>query len=236
MMTTINCLIVDDEPIARDIIKSYCNHLPYLHISGCCSNAFEAREFLVKESVDLIFLDINMPVLNGISFLRTLTIQPQVIFTTAYKEYASEAFDIAACDYLVKPFSLDRFMVAVDKATQRLSSVQNPVQRSSLVAADALFLKADGKIYQLSFADIFFAEASANSTKVICSEVTINPNITFSGFGSLLPSTLFIKVHRSYIINKSKITRVEGNKIFMNQYDIPIGSNYKESFLKALGL
>src|SRR5688572_5839757 len=115
-MKQLNCLIVDDEPIARQIIETYCSHLPELKIVASCGSVFEAKPFLQSQSIDILFLDINMPVLDGVSFLKTLKDPPQVIFTTAYKEYAVDAFDLAACDYLLKPFSLDRFLIAVDKA------------------------------------------------------------------------------------------------------------------------
>ncbi|MCE6988710.1 LytTR family DNA-binding domain-containing protein [Dyadobacter sp. CY323] len=119
-MNKISCLIVDDEPIARDIIKSYCAHLPYLTVLASLGNALEAKTFLFQQKVDILFLDINMPVLDGVTFLKTLKNPPQVIFSTAYKEYAIDAFDLAACDYLLKPFSLDRFIIAVDKAMERI--------------------------------------------------------------------------------------------------------------------
>ena len=125
-MTPIDCLIVDDEPIARDIIRTYCTHLPYLRVAGICGTALEARAALMQQKVDIVFLDINMPVMDGISFLKTLKTPPQVIFTTAYKEYAVDAFDLAACDYLLKPFSLERFIVAVDKALEKLQPAGNP--------------------------------------------------------------------------------------------------------------
>src|SRR5476651_1274651 len=116
----IHCLIVDDEPVARNIIRNYCSHLPYLNIIGECGNALEAKEILSVQKIDLLFLDIHMPVLNGIGFFNTLKNAPQVIFTTAYQEYAVNAFDLYACDYLLKPFSLERFIVAVDKAKEKI--------------------------------------------------------------------------------------------------------------------
>src|SRR6185437_16425891 len=119
-MDRINCLIVDDEPISRDIIQDYCAHLPYLNVVGSCDNAFKAKMLLQEQKVDILFLDINMPVMDGISFLKTIKHPPQVIFTTAYKEYALDAFDLAAVDYLLKPFSLDRFIIAVDKAVEKI--------------------------------------------------------------------------------------------------------------------
>ena len=129
-MNTYNCLIVDDEPVARDIIVNYCSHLPLIHIVAVCGNALEAKKILLEQPIDIIFLDIHLPILDGISFLKVLKNPPQIIFTTAFKEYAANAFDLEACDYLVKPFSLDRFIVAVDKAVERLMvSDKNPMQK-----------------------------------------------------------------------------------------------------------
>src|ERR1700743_3163386 len=116
----IDCLVVDDEPVARSIIRNYCAHLPFLNIIGECGNALDAKAFLSTHKTALLFLDINMPVLNGIGFLNTLKDRPQVIFTTAYQEYAVNAFDLAACDYLLKPFSLERFIIAIDNAKEKI--------------------------------------------------------------------------------------------------------------------
>lgn len=233
----VNCLIVDDEPIARDIIANYCSNLPYLHVVAFCENALQAKAELQKQEVDIIFLDINMPVLDGIRFLKTLKNPPQVIFTTAYKEYAVEAFDIAACDYLVKPFSLERFIIAVDKAIERLqvSPEQLPLKNETKTE-DHIFIKADGKIYKIEFTDLLFAEAKGNYTKIVTTDSIILVGMTFSSFEEMLPKTLFIRVHRSFIVNKSRITHIEGNRVFVNKNEIPIGSNYKEEFFKMLGL
>lgn len=237
-MSVYNCLIVDDEPIAREIIKTYCSHLPALQIVGLCGNALEAKAALQKHSIDIIFLDINMPVLNGIAFLKTLKHQPQVIFTTAYKEYAVDAFDLSAIDYLLKPFSLERFIVAVDKALERLQTPQ-PLQHTEATETKAenyIFIKTDGKIYKILFDDLLFAEANGNYTKIVTNEAVLLPTMTFSGFEELLPAVLFLRIHRSFIINKSKITHIEGNRVFIHKHEIPIGSNYKEEFLRRLGL
>ncbi len=228
-----NCLIVDDEPIARDIIINYCSHLPQLRVLGSVGNVFEAKDILLQHPIDILFLDVHMPVLDGIGFLRTLKNKPQVIFTTAYKEYAVDAFELSACDYLVKPFSLERFIMAIDKATEKVSpNNENKVTQPT----DYFFIKADGKIYKLLYNEILFAEAKGNYTKIVCTEYVLLPNMSFSSFESLLPDNLFIRVHRSFIINKSKINHIEGNTIEIQQTQIPIGTNYKEAFLKALGL
>lgn len=234
-----NCLIVDDEPIAREIIKAYCSHLPFLAVVAACGNALEAKTMLQTQQIDLLFLDINMPVLNGISFLKTLKNPPQVIFTTAYKEYAVDAFDLAACDYLLKPFSLERFIVAVDKALEK--SPLSPLTPNGGTLSydrqeDYLFLKADGKIFKIMHDDLLFAEAQGNYTKVVTTQHTLLPSMTFSSFEELLPSTHFLRVHRSFLINRARITHIEGNRVFIQSYEVPIGSSYREGFLKRLGL
>ncbi|HAK78870.1 MAG TPA: DNA-binding response regulator [Runella sp.] len=240
-MRQLHCLIVDDEPIAREIIKAYCSHLPMLHIVASVGNALEAKTILQTQQIDLLFLDINMPVLNGISFLKTLKNPPQVIFTTAYKEYAVDAFDLAACDYLLKPFSLERFIVAVDKALEkspltRAADRPNGGTIYSEKTEDYLFLKADGKIFKIIHDDLLFAEAQGNYTKVVTTQHTLLPSMTFSSFEELLPSTHFLRVHRSFLVNKARITHIEGNRVFIQSHEVSIGSSYREGFLKSLGL
>jgi two-component system, LytTR family, response regulator len=234
-MNQIKCLIVDDEPIAREIIKAYCKHLPMLHIVASVGNALEAKTILQNQKIDILFLDINMPVLNGIAFLKTLKNQPQVIFTTAYKEYAVDAFDLAACDYLLKPFSLERFIVAVDKALERLIGTEQGGTDTANVE-NYLFLKFDGKIYKIMHEELLFAEAQGNYTKIVTMQNTLLPSMTFSSFEELLPKPLFLRVHRSFIINKAKITHIEGNRVFIQNHEIPVGSSYRDDFLKHLGL
>ncbi len=236
-MEKLNCVIVDDEPIARDIVQTYCAHLPNLTIVASCGNALEAKAVLQMYKVDILFLDINMPVLSGIAFLKTLKNPPQVIFTTAYKEHAVDAFDLSACDYLLKPFSLERFMIAVDKAIERLQGNLAINQEPAETSKDAFFfIKADGKIYKVLHDDLLFAEAKGNYTSIVTTQNTLLPVVTFSNFEELLPKNLFLRVHRSFIINKSKITHIEGNRVFVDNNEIPIGSNYKEEFLKVLGI
>lgn len=236
-MNHYNCLIIDDEPIARDIIQAYCKHLPILHVVASCSNALEARQTMLHQHIDLIFLDINMPVLDGIAFLKTLKYQPQIIFTTAYKEFAADAFDLSACDYLVKPFSLDRFIVAADRAIEKLSSGE-AIRSTGQPAAtpDYFFVRAEGKIYKIHFIDFLFAEAQGNHTRIVTTQSIIMPTMAISGLEEMLPQFLFPRIHRSFIIAKSRITHIEGNRVFIGKNEIPIGSNYKEGFMSLLGL
>jgi DNA-binding LytR/AlgR family response regulator len=231
-----NCLIVDDEPIAREIIQNYCNHLPFLKVIKSCDNALEAKIELQKQEIDILFLDINMPVLDGIAFLKTLTKPPLVIFTTAYKEYALNAFDLAACDYLLKPFSLERFIIAVDKAIERLDKKEIESKNVSDKGQDFFFIKSNGKIVRIQHDDLLFAEAQGNYVKIVSSNTITIANMTFAGFEDLLPKNTFIRVHRSFIINKSKISHIEGNTVFIDKAEIPIGSNYKDSLVKSLRL
>lgn len=236
MNKSISCLIVDDEPIARDILRSYCEHLPALSVAALCGNALEAKKVLQEQDVDLIFLDINMPVLDGIGFLKTLKNAPQIILTTAYKEYALEAFELSVCDYLLKPFSFERFIIAVEKAAEKIKSVTRTVPATTHLQDEPLFVKADGKIYKIAYDTVLYAEASGNYTKIVTAENIIMPAVTFTTLQELLPAAVFIRVHRSFIINKNKITHIEGNRVFINRIEIPIGSNFKENFLRELRL
>jgi DNA-binding LytR/AlgR family response regulator len=237
MTQQVSCLIIDDEPIARDIISNYCEQLPVLRVDGCCGNALDARKIIQSRQIDLIFLDINMPVLDGMAFLKTLKKVPEVIFTTAYREYAVEAFDLAACDYLLKPFSLDRFIVAVDKALDKLHGSRDPESVSGESGnEDYLFIRADGKIYKVFHKDLLYAEANGNYTKVVTNTRTLMVTMTFTNFETMLPVGIFVRIHRSYIVNKSSITHIEGNYLLVNNSELPIGTNYKTEFLRSIGL
>jgi len=226
----IRCLIVDDEPIARDILRRYCNQLPELEVIAECGNALEARKILLKEKIDVLFLDINMPVMDGLAFLGTLKDAPQIIFTTAYKEYATNAFDLSACDYLVKPFPFERFVVAVDKATAK------GIPAVSVPKEEAIFIRLENKIIRLDMQEWLYAEAQGNYTKIVTGNSISLPYLSFSAFEVMLPSGYALRVHRSFIINKNKISSIEGNRLFIGKHEIPIGNHYRQSFLQALSL
>ncbi len=228
----IKCIIVDDEPIARQILENYCKLLPEIEIVDKLSNALQAKKVMEIQQVDLIFLDINMPVLDGISFMKTLKKAPQIILTTAYKEYAHHAFDLAACDYLLKPFSLERFIVAVDKAKEKLHTGTKAVEAA---IDNFTYIKTEGKLYRLNFDEIKYAEAAGNNVKIV-GDTILTPPITFNALENLLPKTQFIRLHRSFLINKDKISKIDGNRVFIGQFEIPIGANYKEFFFRKLGI
>jgi DNA-binding LytR/AlgR family response regulator len=233
----INCLIVDDEPVARGIIRNYCSHLPLLQIVAECSNAFEVKVALQTAKIDLMFVDINMPVMNGLSLLATIKNPPVVIFTTAYQEYAVNAFDLAACDYLLKPFALDRFMIAVDKAREKIQLADPAAAGNNQhQIKDSFFIRTEGKLVKVFFHDCLYAEAQGNYTRIVTIENSLLTKTPLSEVLDLLPPATFIRVHRSFIINKNKIGYIEGNRVFMHKYEIPISGVYKERLLAVIGI
>jgi DNA-binding LytR/AlgR family response regulator len=231
----IECLIVDDEPVARAIIRNYCDQLSFLLVVAECGNALEAKEILSTQVIDLLFLDIHMPVLNGISFLNTLKNPPQVIFTTAYQEHAVTAFDLAASDYLLKPFSFERFIIAIDKVQEHLKKQSSNPHIRPENHPDHIFIKSGGKIYRVLFINCLYAEAQGNYTKIVTNDSMLITKVPFSTFISQLPENIFIRVHRSFIINKTMISHIEGNRVFVQHTEIPIANNLRDGFLKAIG-
>jgi DNA-binding LytR/AlgR family response regulator len=221
--------IIDDEPIAHRIIEGYCKNLPYLQKVGNCYDAFEAMQLLNNHTVDLIFLDINMPKLSGFDFLKTLQQLPKVIVTSAHKEFALEGFELNVSDYLLKPFSFERFLKAINKVRDHQGSISTPAPAKP---STSFFLKGDKKIHQIHFEDILFIEAFGNYTKVFCSEEKIISHEKISALEGLLDATQFIRVHKSFIIAIDKIKSIEGNRIKIKEHLIPIGQTYKHQLKK----
>ena len=227
-------LIIDDEPIAHRIIENYCENLPYLEKKGNCYNAFEALQFLNEDTVDLLFLDINMPKLSGFDFLKTLPNSPKIIVTTAYKEFALEGYELNVSDYLLKPFSFDRFLKAINKtfdsAQNKKSSVALPPNETE-PNINSFFLRGDKKHHQIHFEDLLFIEAYGHYTKVyVKNEMIVSPQ-KISDLEQLLPKTNFIRTHKSFIVAKDKIKQIEGNRILIDAYKVPIGQTYKENIM-----
>lgn len=228
-MKKINCLIVDDEPIARDIIRSYIDRLPLLALSGSCRNAAEAFEALCEQSIDIMFLDIQMPVICGTDFLRSLRKPPQVIFTTAYSNYAVEGFELNSVDYLLKPITFERFCQAVKKAEERLAYGTPTHARQP---ANHIFVKQDTKLIKVNLADLVFIQAERD----FCSLHTQSGKKLLAGMHlklieDLLPDEQFMRIHRSYIINLNKIDVIKGNIIIAGGQEVPVGASYREEFL-----
>jgi DNA-binding LytR/AlgR family response regulator len=226
----INCLIVDDEPLAQDVLDSYVKNIPQLNPVGICNNAIEALEKMKHNRVDLIFLDIQMPEITGIDFLKSLKDPPMVIFTTAYQNYAVQGFELNAIDYLLKPFSLDRFKKAVHKAEELMLMKQDFSSRDD----DYIFIKSDQKLQKVSYNDILFIEALADYVKIHTPEKRYITLQTMKNMEEKLPDKYFKRVHRSFIVALDKIISIVGGNVEINDQRIPIGKNYKEGFYEAL--
>ena len=223
---TINYIIVDDEPIAHDIIKGYCDTLPNLRLIQQCYDAIEAMECLRTKKVDLIFLDLNMPKLKGFEFLKTLQNPPKVIVTTAYQEHALEGYELNIVDYLLKPFSFERFVKAINKIGDKEESATTaPVKAKE----DSLFLRSNKKIVQIKTESILFVEAIGNYVKVVTRDKEIQVREKISHILKTLPENEFMQVHKSFVVAK------KGNRIFIQDFVIPIGKTYKLNLNKLLG-
>ena len=228
----INYLIIDDEFIAHDIIKGYCDLLPNMNLMKNCYDALEAIEYLNNNNVDLIFLDLNMPKLRGFEFLRTLTNPPKVIVTTAYKEFAIEGYELNIVDYLLKPFSFERFLKAINKAvstTYRSSSDANHENE-----VKSIFFRSNKKHIQITLEDILYLEAAGNYSKVITHQDTISIREKISDLLLSLPKDDFIRVHKSFVVAKKHIESIEGNRISIRDHLIPIGTLYKMNIIELL--
>ncbi|MBR6852680.1 MAG: response regulator transcription factor [Prevotella sp.] len=225
----IRCLAIDDEPLALQQIAAYINKVPFLELAAQCQSALEARQFLSDDRVDAIFCDINMPDLNGMDFVKSLTAPPLVVFTTAYSEYAIEGFKVNAVDYLLKPFGMQEFMRAANRLQERLSV---PAAAPAAETDDTLFLKTDYRIVKVNIPDIRYVEAMSEYLKVWIEGET-KPIITLLSMKKMeerLPDN-FMRVHRSYIINLDKIQEVNKNRVIMDADTyLPIGDLYKEAF------
>jgi DNA-binding LytR/AlgR family response regulator len=235
----IKYLIIDDEHIAHDIIKGYCDMLPNLALQKSCYDAIEASQYLNEHQVDLIFLDLNMPKLKGFDFLKTLTSPPKVIVTTAYSEFALEGYDLNVVDYLLKPFGFDRFLKAVNKAiTTTAMTVDTPQAINSTEKSSAnehrIFIRGDKKHTQLAIDEILYIEAAGNYTKVITATETITTRDKISNLLTLLPKDHFLQVHKSFAIATKHINNVEGNQIAIGDHIVPIGKVYKMNVNKLL--
>src|SRR4029078_6646943 len=236
----INCLVIDDEPPARDILKKYISGVELLQLAGECANAVETFSFLQRDSVDLLFLDIKMPHILGTSFLRTLKNPPKVIFTTAYRKYAVEGFDLNAVDFLLKPISFERFLQAVNKVMQLNIHVIVPSNSSNELLSDQshpfLYFRADRKMVKVFLDDILLIESLKDYIKVITKTKVIVSKQSISALEEMLPREAFIRVHRSYIIAINKIESYNTDSIEIAKKEIPIGRLFRHDVSKRLNL
>jgi DNA-binding LytR/AlgR family response regulator len=229
MSLTIKCIITDDEPFARKGLQGYVDKIDFLDLRGVCENAIELNSLLKKEPVDLLFLDIEMPYLTGIEFLKQLPAPPRVIFTTAYEKYALQGFELEVLDYLLKPISFDRFLRAANKAFDYFRRQQAPA-----MGDDYIFVKADSKLEKIAFADMLFAEALENYVAIYTREKKIISHLTLKMLQEKLPAAAFIQPHKSYLVAIDKIASLEGNMLHIAQYTVPISKYQKEEVMEKI--
>ncbi|WP_456866199.1 LytR/AlgR family response regulator transcription factor [Galbibacter sp. BG1] len=227
-------LIIDDEHIAHKIIMEYCEMLPHMQLKKNCYSALEALEYLNKHQVDLIFLDLNMPKLKGFDFLKTLSSPPKVIVTTAYSEFAIDGYELNILDYLLKPFSFERFLKAVNKVTGSSVTTNQSSSEEIDTIANKIFLKQNKSYIQVDLNSILYIEASGNYTQVITTEDTIAIREKISDIIETLPENKFLQVHKSFAVATTHIKIVEGNRIFIGDHIIPIGKLYKTNIIQLL--
>lgn len=232
----IKCLIVDDEPPARELIRSYIQQVAMLEIAGEYGNAIQAFGFLQHHAVDLLFLDIRMPQLTGTDFLRTLTNPPKVIFTTAYSEYALEGYELDAVDYLLKPIRFDRFLKAVNKVfdTVNLKPVAEPAPAEVKREMPFVYFRADRKMIKVLLDDIDYIESMKDYIKVVTRQGTIITRQSISSVEAMLPEKEFVRVHRSYIVSLRKINSFTHELLEIGKTEIPIGKLYRNEVMKVL--
>jgi len=224
------CVIIDDEPIALDILREYIAKVPSLECAGAFRNPLEAVAFLQCHEVDLLFLDVNMPGLTGLQVLKSLTRRPCVIFTTAYSEYAVASYEFDAVDYLLKPIEFERFFKAVNKARERVTTEENPPAE----AQETLLIKSGKKLHRVRLRDLRYLRASDNYVSFCAAGKEILSLMTMKDALELLPAADFVRVHKSYIVNLEHIQVIESDSVLVGDRRIPIGSLYREEFLQSL--
>jgi len=229
----IRCIVVDDEPLAREAIITYIEKMPDLTLVGECENAIHAMSILRENHIDLIFLDIEMPEIDGISFLKYLKKNPGVIFTTAYRNYAVEAFDLDVIDYLLKPISFDRFLMAIDKFYERKNL---PVSHSEIIKDNRSFIniKANRKTYKIDVKKIDYIEGLKDYVKIICTDESIVTHDSLSNFEYILKQYGFIRIHNSFLVATDKIKSFNSESVFLEEKELPISRTYKKNVLSHL--
>ncbi|CAM1351609.1 LytR/AlgR family response regulator transcription factor [Tenacibaculum insulae] len=233
MANILRCVIVDDEPIAREIIATYIKRTPNLNLIKTCKNASEAIIFTQTNEVDLFFLDINMPEINGLSLAKIINKKSKIIFITAYRDYAVDGFNLNVVDYLLKPIAFDRFL----QATQKIFDIQITKNKEEIIKEttnDFMFVRADRKMIKINLNNILYIESLGDYLKIFTDDATIVTRETMSNLLSKLPINQFLRIHRSYIISIQKISSYTNEFIEVNKKAIPISRSYKESVLQKL--
>ncbi|HYQ58854.1 MAG TPA: LytTR family DNA-binding domain-containing protein [Draconibacterium sp.] len=223
----VNCVIVDDEPLSQDVIRDFIEACPELELIGICNDALEAGQLLKQHKIDLLFLDINMPKLSGIGFVKSLKEPPLFILVTAYPEFALEGFEVDAVDYLLKPISFERFRIAVNRALERFSSQeQNTGQH--------LIVRANKKDYRINFDEIEYLEAQGDYVRFVTETQSLMVHGRFKDFIAHLPENRFVRIHKSYVVSLVKVVYLEGNQVKLGGIKLPVSLSFKDAFIAKL--
>lgn len=234
-MKTVNVLIIDDEPLAREIIQTHLDKVSNWNVVDTCINAEEAYEALLNNAIDVIFLDIQMPVITGVEFLQSLQNPPLVIFTTAYSEYALKGFELNVIDYLLKPITFGRLLQAIEKANDKLTSLSKVSETQN--ESTYFFVKQDGKLLKINFDDILYVKAEQEYSFVFTKTERLLVSMHLKLLGNILPESLFTRVHRSYIIAHQNVVSIYGNKVQIDEEtQVPIGNTYKDILFNKLNI
>ncbi|HMU68824.1 MAG TPA: response regulator transcription factor [Chitinophagales bacterium] len=225
----LRCIVVDDEPLAQQVIVTYIGRLSHMELVATCDNAMEAMQALQKDKIDVMFLDIQMPVITGVEFLRSLQHPPRVIFTTAYPDFALDGYDLNITDYLLKPISFERFMKAVNKLSEAVNNEEH-----NTPIPDHFFVKEDGKLVRVNFADIDHIECMKDYAKIFTKQRMIVTHHSMKKFEEVLPDQQFMRIHRSYIVSLSSINAIFGNVIETAKGRLPVGANYREMLMEKI--
>jgi len=228
----IKCLIVDDEPLAIRLIEKHVEKIDTLEVIGTCDNALKAYEILNTQTVDLLFLDVKMPTITGIDFLKSLKNPPKTILTTAYRDYAIESYDLGVVDYLLKPITFERFFKAITRIT---ATSEKQKSKKEIVTDEFIFVRSGIKSHKVNINDILYIESLKDYIKInLKDKTTLTSKYKISDLEQELNADLFLRIHRSFIINRSKITAFTSNEIEVNGIEIPIGASYKENVIAYL--
>ena len=233
-----NCLIVDDEPLAQDLLEDFVSKVPYLDLVKKCKSAYEALEVIQTQQIDLIFLDIQMPDLNGIEFAGSVKPQPMIIFTTAFTEYAVDGFELNAIDYLVKPIPFKRFLKATNKALEYFNLKNKPEAKNvkgDYEERDYIFVKSEYQTKRINYSDILYIEGFKDYIKIYTNEKVIMTLMSLKEIEEKLPSSQFVRVHRSFIISIKKIDSIQRSRVIIGEKWIPVGDFYKKAFFNNIG-
>ena len=226
----LKCLVVDDEPLSQDVIIDFVNASPELSLVSVCNDALQAGEVIKTEKIDVLFLDINMPKLSGISFVKSLKEPPLFVFITAYPEYAIDGFEVDAVDYLLKPVSFERFRTAVNRLLERF------VASDDSKNVKHLMVRANKKNYRINFDELLYLEAQGDYVRFVTTAKSLLVHARLKDSISQIPEKLFVQIHKSYVISLSKVEYTEGNQVKIGGHKLPVSLSYKDKLVKKLKL